>query len=381
MKSIHELLELALKARASDLVLKAGARPAMRIDGKMTNLDLPPLTPRDTREFAYSILFSAARDHLLQYPQDDAMEEEESRDDAEASMRELRARKELDIVFTIPKLARIRANLFLERGTIGAALRVIPLSPYTIDELSLPPVLKEMAMQPQGLVVITGPTGSGKTTTMAAFIEEINRRRPANIYTIEEPIEYVFTDRKSVVHQREVGTDTDSFASALRSVTRQTPDVIAIGEMRDAETMDVAMTAAEIGHLVVTTLHTTSAPATVDRILNSFPQHLKRQVSAQLAASLLCVTSQRLVHRVNGIGRIPAVEVMTNSPTVRKGIEESDDASGADLYTSMREGVHFGMNTMNQALEKLYQSKQISYDEAMLYAGNLAELKQMLRRT
>lgn len=378
MKSIHELLETALKERASDLVLKAGAPPAMRVDGRMTALDLPCLTPRDTREFAYSIIYSSSRDRLLLYTEEDAVEEAESRHDAEGSMKNLQARNELDVVFTIPNLARIRANLFLQRGTVGAALRIIPLNPCTIDELGLPPVLKEMAMHPQGLIIITGPTGSGKTTTMAAVIEEINRRRPANIYTIEEPIEYVYADKKSVIHQREVGTDTASFASALRSVTRQTPDVICIGEMRDAETMDVAMTAAEIGHLVITTLHTTSAMATVDRIINSFPSHLKRQISAQLAASLLCVTSQRLVKRANGTGRLPAVEVMTNSPTVRKEIEE---ANGSDLYTAMREGGHFGMNTMNQALEKLYQAKMINSDDALLYAGNPGEMKQMLRRT
>jgi twitching motility protein PilT len=233
-------------------------------------------------------------------------------------------------------------------------------------------------MQPQGLIVITGPTGSGKTTTLAAIVEEINRRRPCNIFTVEEPIEYIFTDKKSVIHQREVGSDTDSFASALRSVTRQTPDVIVIGEMRDVETMDVAMTASEIGHLVITTLHTVSAPATIDRIVNSFPQHMRRQVSAQLAASLLCVTSQRLVHKASGPGRLPAVEVLTNSPTVRKEIEDGDSG---ELYASIRDGQHFGMNTMNQALERLYAAKQITYDVAMLNAGNGPELKQMLRKS
>jgi twitching motility protein PilT len=378
MKSIHDLLEIALKRRASDLVLKAGAPPSMRVDGRMESTDLDVLTPHHTRELAYSIIYSATRDHLLQYPDGEPGHDDGEVEDAEACMRELHQKSELDVVFTIPRMARIRANLFLQRGTVGAALRIIPLHPYTIDELSLPPVLKEMAVQPQGLIIVTGPTGSGKTTTLAAVIEEINRKRPCNIFTIEDPIEYVFTDKKSVVHQREVGTDTRSFHAALRSVTRQTPDVIAIGEMRDAETMDVAMTAAEIGHLVITTLHTVSAAATVDRIINSFPQHLQRQVSAQLAASLLCVTSQRLVRRSSGQGRIPAVEVMTNSPTVRKQIEEGDTG---ELYASIREGQHFGMNTMNQALEKLYQAKQITYDEAMQFAGNATELKQMLRRT
>ncbi len=378
MKSIHELLEVALKRRASDLILKAGAPPAIRVDGRMETTDLPVLSTADTKELAYSIIYSAGRDRMLQQGDSDEDATEAEVEDAEERMRELQDRREIDLVFTVPKLVRVRANLFLQRGTIGAALRIIPLHPYTIEELNLPPVLKEIALQPQGLIVITGPTGSGKTTTMAAIIEEINRKRPCNIFTIEEPVEYVFTDKKSVIHQREVGTDTRSFASALRSVTRQTPDVIAIGELRDAETMDVAMTAAEIGHLVITTLHTVSAAATVDRILNSFPQHLRGQVATQLAASLLCVTSQRLVRRISGHGRMPAVEVMTNSPTVRKQIEEGDTG---ELYASIREGHHFGMNTMNQALEKLYQAKHISYEEALLYAGNPTELRQMLRHT
>ena len=376
MKSIHELLEIAIKQRASDLLLKAGSAPAIRVDGRIELTDQPVLTPQDTREFATSIIYSASRDYLLQYPDSEPEDVNAGMEDSEERMKELQTRHEIDLVFTIPNLARVRANLFLQRSAFGAALRIIPLHPYTIDELSLPPVLKEMTLQPQGLIIITGPTGSGKTTTLAALIEEINRKRPCNIITIEEPVEYIFSDKKSVVYQREVGNDTRSFGTALRSVMRQTPDVIVIGEMRDAETMDVAMTASEIGHLVLTTLHTVSAAATIDRIINSFPQHLRGQVSAQLAASLLCVTSQRLVHRATGTGRIPAVEVMTNSPTVRKQIEAID---ASELYASIRDGQHFGMNTMNQALEKLYQAKQITYDEAMQNAGNPAELKQMLR--
>lgn len=377
MKSIHELLEVALRKRASDLVLKAGVPPAMRIDGQMQMADLPALTAEDTRELAYGIIYSASRDYLLRHTEGTGESSGVEMEDADSRMQELQARQEIDLVFTVPELVRVRVNLFLQRGTIGAALRIIPLHPYTIDELRLPPVLKEMARQPQGLIVITGPTGSGKTTTMAAMIEEINRHRACNVFTIEDPVEYLYSDRKSVIHQREVGTDTKSFAAALRSVTRESPDVIAIGEMRDAETMDVAMTASEIGHLVITTLHTVSASATIDRIINSFPQHLKNQVSAQLAASLLCVTSQRLVVKSSGEGRLPAVEVMTNSPTVRKQIEDSDTG---ELYLSIRDGQHFGMNTMNQALERLWHAKQITYEMAMQNAGNPAELKQLLRQ-
>ncbi|MCW3096168.1 MAG: Twitching mobility protein [Chthonomonadaceae bacterium] len=376
MHSIHDLLEIAIKHKASDLVIKAGAAPALRVDGRMQLTELAVISAAATRELAYEIMFSAARDTLLQDPKADDIGME--MDDPEARMKELEMRQEIDLVFTIPSLARVRANLFMQRGTVGASLRIIPLHPYTIDALTLPPILKKLVLEPQGLIIITGPTGSGKTTTLAALIEEINRQKYANIFTIEEPIEYLFQDRKSVVHQREVGQDTQSFEAALRSVTRQSPDVIAIGELRDKETMDVAMTAAEIGHLVITTLHTTSAASTVDRIVNSFPQHLKRQICQQLSASLLCVTSQRLVHRTNGQGRIPAVEVMTASPTVKKQLEEGDTA---DLYNCIRDGGHFGMNTMNQALEKLVHSKVISYDEAIQFAGNQAELRQMLRNT
>ena len=303
MPSIHDLLEIAITNKASDLVIKAGAAPALRVDGRMRLTDLPVISSAATRELAYEIMFCSARDTLLQDPKTDDIGME--MDDPEARMKDLEMRREIDLVFTIPGLARVRANLFMQRATVGASLRIIPLHPYTIDELTLPPVLKKLVLEPQGLIIITGPTGSGKTTTLAALIEEINRHKYANIFTIEEPIEYLFQDRKSVVHQREVGQDTQSFEAALRSVTRQSPDVIAIGELRDRETMDVAMTAAEIGHLVITTLHTTSAASTIDRIVNSFPQHLKRQICQQLSASLLCVTSQRLVHRSNGQGPHP----------------------------------------------------------------------------
>ena len=375
MLSIHDLLEVALRHKASDLVIKAGAAPALRVDGKMMLTDLAVMLPEQTRELAYEIMFSASRDVLLQYP--DAKDCDAEADSADEKMKTLESKAELDMVFTIPNMARVRANLFLQRGTVGASLRLIPLHPQTIEDLGLPAILKKTALEPQGLVIITGPTGSGKTTTMAALLEEINRHKHSNIFTVEEPIEYVFKDKKSVVHQREVGLYTRSFAAALRSVTRQSPDVIAIGELRDREAMEVAMTAAEIGHLVVTTLHTTSAAATVDRIVNSFPEHLKQKVCQQLGASLLCVTSQRLVRKAQGAGRVPAVEVMMASPTVKKQLE---DGETGDLYASIRDGSHFGMNTMNQALEKLHQAKVITYEDAIQFAGNPAELRQMLRR-
>lgn len=375
MLSIHDLLEVALRHKASDLMIKAGAPPAIRVDGQIQLTNLPNITAIQTRELAYEILFCASRDLMLQCADEPATDEDTRADDTR--MKRLEESSELDLVFSIPNMARVRANLFLQRGTIGAALRLVPLHPHTIEELNLPHILKRMALEPHGLIIITGPTGCGKTTTMAALLEEINRNKHANVFTIEEPIEYIFKDKKSVLHQREVGKDTESFAAALHSVTRQSPDVIAIGELRDRATMEVAMSAAEIGHLVITTLHTTSAAGTIDRIVNSFPLHLKQQVCQQLSASLLCVTSQRLVRRANGPGRIPAVEMMTISPTVRKQLEEGDTT---ELYAAIREGSHFGMITMNQALERLYHSRAITYEEAIQFAGNPTELRQMLRR-
>lgn len=219
MHSIHDLLEIAIKHKASDLVIKAGAVPALRVDGRMQLTELPIISAAATRELAYEIMFSSARDTLLQDPKGDDIGLE--MDDPEARMKELEKRQEIDLVFSIPSLARVRANLFMQRGTVGASLRIIPLHPFTIDELTLPPILKKLVLEPQGLIIITGPTGSGKTTTLAALIEEVNRQKYANIFTIEEPIEYLFRDRRSVVHQREVGQDTHSFQAALRSVTRQ----------------------------------------------------------------------------------------------------------------------------------------------------------------
>lgn len=373
MKSIHELLEAAMQARASDLILKGGSTPAIRVDGRIQpRPDLGSLAPIDMHELAMSILYSATRDHLIQHGAA-ALEEEKS---AEERMQLLLDQNEVDVVFTVAGLVRVRANLFLQRGIIGAVLRIIPLRPYSIEDLLLPRVLKDVAMQPQGLILVTGPTGSGKSTTMAAIVDHIATSRQANIVTIEDPIEYVFEDRDSVISQREVGTDTRSFAAALRSVMRQTPDVIVIGEMRDVDTMRVALSAAEIGHLVVSTLHTMSATATVDRILNAFPPHERDLVRDQLADTLSCVISQRLVRRATGHGRVPAVEVMTGSPTVKKQIEEGETG---ELYASMREGGHFGMNTLNQALSALIQNKTVTMDEALTVTNNAAELRQIVR--
>jgi twitching motility protein PilT len=373
MKSIHELLEAAMQSRASDLILKAGSPPALRIDGRIqARQDLGTLRPADMHELAMSILYSATRDNLIRNG-DTAMDDEKS---AEEKMQYLMEQNEVDAVFTVAGLVRVRANLFLQRGAIGAVLRIIPLRPYGIDELLLPKVLKDVSLQPQGLIIVTGPTGSGKSTTMAALVDHVAEKRQANIVTVEDPIEYIYEDKNSVINQREVGSDTKSFAAALRSVMRQSPDVIVIGEMRDVDTMRVALQAAEIGHLVVTTLHTMSAVGTIDRMLNAFPPHERDQVRDQIAATLSCVVSQRLVHRASGVGRVPAVEVMTGSPTIKKQIEDGDTG---ELYASIREGAHYGMNTLNQALQGLHQNKAITVDEAIAATNNATELRQMLR--
>lgn len=376
MVGIHGILEVAIRHRASDLVLKAGASPVIRVDGKIIITELPVLTPKDMKECALEIMFSAGRDILLQYPDSQELLVDEIK--PEDKLKELNEITELDTVFTIPKVARIRANLFLQKGTIAASLRILPPQPSTLDELCLPSSLKTFAKETHGLIIITGQTGSGKTTTLAAILEEINRSRAANIYTIEDPIEYIFQDRQSVIHQREVGSDTRSFYTALKSVLRQTPDVIALGELRDQETIEIALTAAEFGHLVLTTLHANSAASTVDRIVNSVALHKNEQIAQQLANSLICITSQRLVRRASGIGRLPAVEVLTNSPLVKKHLEAGETT---ELYSCIRDGAHFQMRTMNQALELLYQQKLVSYEEAMQNAGNPTELKQMLRRS
>jgi pilus retraction protein PilT len=378
MKSIHDLLEVAMQSRASDLILKADAPPALRVDGRIqSRTDLGVVSFSEMHELAMSILYSATRDALIRHGSAAVDEGEIGAANAEQQMQRLLNQEEVDAVFTVAGLVRVRANLFLQRGAIGAALRIIPLRPYSIEALLLPKVLKDIAMQPNGLILITGPTGSGKSTTLAALVDHIAENRRSNIITIEDPIEYVYEDKNSVVSQREVGADTVSFSAALRSVMRQTPDVIVIGEMRDVDTMRIALSAAEIGHLVISTVHTMSAVGTVDRILNAFPPHERDQVRAQLANTLAGVISQRLVLRASGVGRVPAVEVMTGSPTIKKQIEEGESLS--ELYVSIREGAHFGMNTLNQALQQLHASRTITTDEAHAATNNLPELRQMLR--
>jgi twitching motility protein PilT len=349
---LDDLLHLAAEQNASDIFLKAGVPPGLRLNGRVQALDQAPLTGDEVRELAYTIMT----------PQQIARFEQ---------------RHELDLAFTKEGVARFRANVYQQRGTVGCVLRVIPLEMPNLESLGMPPVLAELPKQRQGLILVTGPTGSGKSTTLAAMINLINETRKANVVTVEDPIEFVHPDKLAIVSQREVGIDTESFTAALKHVVRQSPDIILIGEMRDVETMNVALQASETGHLVFSTVHTPSAAETLDRIVNMFPPHDKPQISLRLAVSLRGVISQKLVPRSDAKGRIAAVEVMIATPTVSKLIEEG---RFGQLYTAIAEGGYWGMQTMNQCLVKYLRAKLISEDDALGFAGNATELRQLIRR-
>jgi len=284
---------------------------------------------------------------------------------------------EKDIGLTIEDTCRLRINVFKQRGTCTIVMRIIPLEILTVEDLDLPPVLNEIAMQPQGMILVTGPTGCGKSTTLAAMLDLINRQRKAHIVTVEDPIEYVHRDKNSIVSQRSVGEDTNDFQDALKYAMRQAPDVILIGEMRDVTTMSVAMQAAETGHLVFSTVHTTSAAETLERIVNMYPPHDKQQICQRLSRTLVSILSQALVPLMDSKGRVAAIEIMRVNATVAKFIEE--DKPG-EMYEAIQQGAHYKMQTMNQALLKLYQAKRISAEHCMHYAGNYTEMRQMIRR-
>jgi twitching motility protein PilT len=349
---LEQLCRFAVDSQASDLFIKAESPPALRVHGRIVPTDLPALTSDDTKRLANSIM-------------------------NEQQVEAFEGYHELDLAFTLADVARFRCNVYVQRGTNAMVLRIVPLEIKQIEELGLPKVLDDMSRPKQGLVLVTGPTGCGKSTTLAAMIDLINRTRYCNIITIEDPIEFVHDDRLAVVSQREVGIDTESFYDAMKFVVRESPDVILIGEMRDAETMRVALTASETGHLVLSTVHTTSAADTVERIVSIFPPHEKSQICLRLSTSLLGIISQKLVPRADGTGRVPAVEVMINTPTVSKLIEEG---RASQIYSAMNEGGYWGMQTMNQSLVKYWRAGVVSEEDALTFAGNLTELKQMLRR-
>jgi twitching motility protein PilT len=284
---------------------------------------------------------------------------------------------EMDIAFQVEGKCRVRMNVYRQRGGCATVMRIIPLEIKSIEDLGLPPVLHELCKHRLGLILVTGPTGSGKTTSLAAMIDVINQQRKAHIVTIEDPLEFVHQDKLSYLSQREIGIDTEDFAPALRAVVREAPDVILIGEMRDTATMSVAMQAGETGHLVFSTVHTASAYETMDRIVNMFPPHEKNHLCQRLAGSLRAIVAQKLVPRADGNGRVVANEILICTPTVSKAIE---DGHFGDLYHMMNEGGFWGMQTMNQALVRYVKAGVVAEQVAMNYAGIASELKQMLRR-
>lgn len=352
--SLIELIEIAYGETASDLLIKANAKPMMKQHSKVRDLpgEWPVLSADEARRLINSTMSDKQRnrfeDHL-----------------------------EMDLAFTVGDKCRIRANLYHQRGAPAGVFRIIPLEIRTLDQLGLPPVLGELTKHRQGLVLVTGPTGSGKTTTLAALIDIINQNRPCHIVTVEDPLEIVHPDKSAYVSQREVGIDTEDFQPALRAVVREAPDVILIGEMRDVLTMNVAMQAGETGHLVFSTVHTSSAYETLDRIINMFPPHEKTHLCQRLSNALRAVIAQKLVPRADGEGRVVVNEVLICTPTVSKAIE---DGHFGDLYHIMNEGAFWGMQTMNQSLARYVKAGIITEDTAMTYAGIASELKQLLRR-
>lgn len=339
-----------LERDASDLHLTVGSPPIIRVAGKLIKLDYPLLTHNDTRELVYSILTQDQR-------------------------KKIENDWEIDFSYSVPGKARFRVNAYFQRNSLGAAFRLIPTGIRNVEELLLPPILHELAGKPRGFVIITGPTGSGKSTTLAALIEEINQTREEHIMTVEDPIEFLYRHKKSIINQREVGSDTKSFNRALRSVLRQDPDVILIGEMRDTETMQAALTAAETGHLVFATLHTQDAPQTIDRIIDVFPSHQQGQVRVQLAATLMGVCTQQLLPTVDGIDRVPVCEVLVPTPAVRNLIRE---AKTHQIYSAMQTGSQYGMQTMDGSLADMVRRGKISKELALRRSSNPDELERFI---
>jgi len=347
MQSLTELLTLTVRKGASDLHLKAGSPPLIRLYGELKPLDLPILTSEDTRDLSFSRL----------------TEEQSNR---------FKSDYELDFALDIPDLARFRGNVYYQRGETQSCFRVIPNKIKSIEELNLPPVCKFFTDRPRGLVLVTGPAGSGKSTTQAAMIDYINSSRPVHIVTIEDPIEFVHTDNKALINQRELDRDTHSFTNALRAVLRQDPDVILVGEMRDLETVSLAVTAAETGHLVFGTLHTTDAVQTIDRIIDVFPQHQQQQIRMQISVNLIGIVSQTLVKAKGGGGRVAAFETLVGIPSVRTIIRE---AKNYQLYSMIQTGAKQGMMTLDQSLANLVNQGCVDFEDGLEKAQNIAEYK------
>lgn len=342
---LNDILSIALRSGASDIHIKAGLPPMVRVDGALHPMkDAQRIPPEEVSRISFSIMNNSQKERF-------------------------REANEVDLAYGVPGLGRFRVNVFQQRGVIGAVYRIIPLKIQTIEELSLPPVIQSIAMEPRGLILVTGATGSGKSTTLAAMIDHINSNRTAHILTVEDPIEFLVRDKRSVVNQREIGVDTMTFPAALRAALRQDPDVILVGEMRDLETMEIAITAAETGHLVMSTLHTVDATETISRIVSSFPPHQQKPIRLQLGAVLKAVISQRLVPKADKRGRTPALEIMRNTARVREMIE-SEDRTKEIIDAISRGHTPHGMQTFDQSLMRLYQSGAITYEVALSQATN-----------
>ncbi len=343
---LDRLLSELSEQNGSDLHLKVERPPLMRIAGSLTPTGYEEITPQSMQEAVYALMAPSVRKKFEQ-------------------------NLEADFSYEVPGLARFRVNVFVQRGQIGAVFRLVPIDVPTVDALGLPQVLKTLSDKPNGQILVTGPTGSGKSTTLACMIEHINQTRPVHIVTVEDPIEFVYTDQMATINQRELGIDTRELLSALRAVLRQDPDVILIGEMRDAETMRFALTAAETGHLVFSTLHTNDSKQTLDRILDTFPDQIA-QIRAQLALLLRGVISQRLLRRADGMGLVPAIEILINTAHITELIEQGHTR---DIEKAIAEGRHYQMQTFNQSLLEMVKSGIVTEEEALANSSAPEELR------
>ncbi len=352
--NLRVLLEEVIERGASDLHITAGERPKLRIDGEITNSNVEyVMNPKDTLQLAYSVL-------------------------TENQKKRFEMEDELDFSFGIQNLARFRGNCFKQRGCVSMVIRQIPFNIKTFDDLKLPDVIRKMAERPRGLVLVTGPTGSGKSTTLAAMIDKINKERRGHIITVEDPIEFIHRHQGCIVNQREVGTDTKSFQASLKYALRQDPDVILVGEMRDLETIQAALTISETGHLAFATLHTNSAAEAINRIIDVFPSHQQSQVRAQLAFVLEGIVTQTLLPKAKGRGRAMAAEILVVTPAVRALIR---DDKVHQIYSTMQSGKKFGMQTMNDALYNLYVSREVALDDCLRASHDQNEFLRMIGQT
>jgi twitching motility protein PilT len=342
--TFKEMIQQMLSNNASDIHLRVGLRPTLRIDGRLHPADDQVLMPADMEKILTQIL-------------------------TETQLQKFHQKREMDLALSISKMGRFRINLYKQRGTIGIAIRQVNTIIPSFEELNLPTIVKDISNARHGLIIVTGTTGSGKSTSLASMIEFINSNRAENILTIEDPIEYIYRDKKSIVSQREVGGDTDSFATALRHAFRQDPDIVLIGEIRDADTMGIALTAADTGHLVLTTLHTMNAVETISRIISFFPPHQHQQIRLLLAGTLKSVVCQKLLPRADGPGRVPAVELMVSTGSIRECI--IDQMKTPHIIDLIESGaIQYGMQSFDQSLMKLYRSGLITYEEAIAHSSN-----------